>query len=163
VTSRAIARFRCVGPVVFPRPSSPAQARGTPSLASIALSTRELPHGFHLAQHGGDTTPIHGLLAGQTWTYLRPRRVSSPGLFKIVNTLFRYDNARKVDDVGERVTLREYPDQRDIGTVATGLPAGGKRLALQVLVQNNSCSWSLRARHVPGRLMTRRSYRPRGS
>ena len=57
----------------------------------------------------------------------------------------------EVDDVGERVTLREYPDQRDIGTVAAGLPAGGKRLALQVLVQNNSCSWSLRARHVPGR------------
>lgn len=68
-----------------------AKSSARPSLGAIALSTRDLP-GFRLIQQGPDSTTVQGDKAGHTWVYSRPRRANASGIFRVVNTVFRYNS-----------------------------------------------------------------------
>lgn len=46
--------------------------------------------------------------------------------------------------------LRGEPYQRNNGKLTAGLGTGARRAVLRLIVQNNSCRWTVKAYKIPG-------------
>lgn len=75
----------------LPQSAVVGRAASPPPLSAIALSRSDLP-GFRLVQQGPDSTTVQGDEAGHTWVYSRRLSVNAPGIFRVVNTVFRYNS-----------------------------------------------------------------------
>jgi hypothetical protein len=63
----------------------------------------------------------------------------------ILTVTERWCTLTELDELNARVILRGTSDQRNNGTLTAGLPFGARHAVLMVQVENNSCTWSLRA------------------
>ncbi len=83
---------------------------------------------------------------------------SAPPTFRIA---YKYDCGHSIrdqdtfyltllDDSGQSMILKGEPFQRDNGVLTAGLGTGARRAVLRVVVQNNSCTWSVKAYRFGG-------------